>query len=196
MKIGIVSDIHCNVRGLREALRRLGDIDELLCLGDSIHQFRFSADVIALLKEREAPTIWGNHEAWFFSPDGVGGKGKGGFDADLFAWLAARPRELRIERGGRRIAAVHATPWPSADDYIYPRSPKLARFAEVDADIVVYGHTHHQLVERVGNVLVINPGSAGEGRDRRNDRQLSCALLDTATEEVRLFDFADPGDRD
>ena len=33
-------------------------------------------------------------------------------------------------------------------------------------------------------MLVINPGSAGGARDSSNVRQLSCAVLDTATEEV------------
>jgi predicted phosphodiesterase len=57
---------------------------------------------------------------------------------------------------------------------------------------VLYGHTHQQLVRRVGKVLVINPGSAGEARDHRNGRQLSCAVLDVASEEVKLIDFPDP----
>jgi hypothetical protein len=36
---------------------------------------------------------------------------------------------------------------------------------------------------------VVNPGSAGDGRDPRNGRQLSCAVLDTVTEEVVVHDF-------
>jgi predicted phosphodiesterase len=40
--------------------------------------------------------------------------------------------------------------------------------------------------------LIINPGSAGDGRDSRNGRQLSCAVLDTETEEVTVIDFPDP----
>ncbi|MHB8839286.1 MAG: metallophosphoesterase family protein, partial [Gemmatimonadaceae bacterium] len=31
-------------------------------------------------------------------------------------------------------------------------------------DVLVYGHTHVQKVERVGDVLVINPGAAGPRR--------------------------------
>lgn len=31
-------------------------------------------------------------------------------------------------------------------------------------DIVVYGHTHRQLVSRLGDKLVINPGAAGQQR--------------------------------
>ncbi len=65
------------------------------------------------------------------------------------------------------------------------------RFAEAEADFVLYGHTHHQLVRRVGRVLVINPGSAGEARDSGNGRQLSCAVLDTVTDEVVVTNFPD-----
>lgn len=34
------------------------------------------------------------------------------------------------------------------------------------ADIIVYGHTHRQLVTRIGDRLVINPGAAGPRRFR------------------------------
>ena len=37
----------------------------------------------------------------------------------------------------------------------------LARYA---ADVVVYGHTHRQLVVRAGGRLVVNPGAAGPRR--------------------------------
>lgn len=32
------------------------------------------------------------------------------------------------------------------------------------ADVLVYGHTHRALVERIGAQLVVNPGAAGPGR--------------------------------
>ena len=73
--------------------------------------------------------------------------------------------------------------------YVLPTSSELQRFGEADADIVLYGHTHRQLVRRIGRVLVVNPGSAGEARDPRNGGQLSCAVLDTVTEEVVVRDF-------
>ena len=65
----------------------------------------------------------------------------------------------------------------------------MDRFAGADADFVLYGHTHHQLVRRLGRVLVINPGSAGDARDNGNGRRLSCAVLDTVSEEVAVTDF-------
>ena len=73
------------------------------------------------------------------------------------------------------------------------RSLLVSRASPADpgADFVLYGHTHYQLVRRLGPVLVINPGSAGEARDTSNDLQLSCAVLDTVTEEFVVTDFAD-----
>ena len=192
MKLGIVSDLHCNAAGLRYALGLLGEIDELICLGDSIYEYRFSNEVVRLLKDRQAQVILGNHEEYFFGPQGARARARDGVDPGLADWLARRPHRHELKVDGKRLLLVHSTPWEPRGTYVHPGSSLLARFAEADADIVCYGHTHQQLLRRVGKVLVINPGSAGEARDHRNGRQLSCAVLDTASEEVQLFDFPDP----
>ncbi|HYZ42210.1 MAG TPA: metallophosphoesterase family protein [Stellaceae bacterium] len=187
MKIGIVSDVHCNHTGLQRALDLLGDVDELICLGDSIYEYRFSNEVVGTLKNRGAHTILGNHEEGFLGPQGVRARQPDWIDRSLLQWLAGRPQRLELQTGGKKLLAVHSTPWEPRGAYIYPHHASLARFGEVDADFVLYGHTHHQLVRRVGRVLVINPGSAGEARDHSNGRQLSCAVLDTVTEEVSII---------
>jgi putative phosphoesterase len=48
---------------------------------------------------------------------------------------------------------------------------KLA--AAYPVDLVVYGHTHRQRVDQVGDVLVVNPGAAGA---RRFDLEPSVAI--------------------
>ena len=40
----------------------------------------------------------------------------------------------------------------------------LRLVAAYDADVIVYGHTHRQLIERIGAQLVVNPGAAGARR--------------------------------
>ena len=45
MRLGIVSDIHCNADALSLALERMGDVDELLCAGDAVFEYRFSFSV-------------------------------------------------------------------------------------------------------------------------------------------------------
>ena len=192
MKIGIVSDVHCNERGLSRALDLMGEADELICLGDSIYEFRFSNEVVRLLRARGAHVILGNHEEGFLGPHGARARAAAGIDASLLSWLAARPHRLELEIGGKKLLMIHSTPWEPRGAYVFPHSSLLTRFAEADADFVFYGHTHHQLVRRIGKVLVINPGSAGDPRDHGNGRQLSCAVLDTASEEVVITDFRIP----
>ena len=192
MRLGIVSDLHCNAAGLTEALRLMGDIDELLCLGDTIWEYRFSNEIVRLLKDRGAQVILGNHEEGFFGLHGARARARDGIDPELMDWLAAQPHRLEREIGGKRLLLVHSTPWEPRGAYIHPESARLARFAEADADFVLYGHTHQQVVRRFGGVLVINPGSAGDARDNRNGRLLSCAVLDVASEDVEIIDFPDP----
>lgn len=56
--------------------------------------------------------------------------------------------------------------------------PKPAQLlARYDADVIVYGHTHQQLIHRDGDRLVINPGAAGP---RRFDLVPSVARLTIA----------------
>ncbi|HWD59843.1 MAG TPA: metallophosphoesterase family protein [Stellaceae bacterium] len=192
MKYGIVSDIHCNAAGLRQAIALMGDVDELICLGDSIWEYRFSNEVAQLLKEHRAHTILGNHEEGFFGPLGDRARARPDNDRELMAWLESRPHRIALDAGGKRLLLIHSTPWEPRGAYIHPDSPDLARFAETDADFVLYGHTHRQVAKRFGRVLVVNPGSAGDARDHGNGRQLSCAVLDTESEDVRIIDYADP----
>lgn len=192
MKIGIVSDLHCNERGLACALDLMGDVDELVCLGDSIYDFRFSNEVVRRLREREAAVILGNHEEGFLGPQGARARARQDVDRALLDWLARQPHRRELTLAGKRLLLVHSTPWEPRGTYVYPHSALLERFGEAEADFVLYGHTHCQLVRRVGRVLVVNPGSAGEARDANNGRQLSCAVLDTVSEEVVVTDFPDP----
>lgn len=70
-----------------------------------------------------------------------------------------RPRladALDLVKGGVRIHVSHGHEVGS------PTPDRLAeRYA---ADVIVYGHTHRQLVTRVGRQLVVNPGAAGARR--------------------------------
>jgi putative phosphoesterase len=193
MRIGIVSDIHCNHEALRIALDRMGDVDELLCAGDSVYQFRFSNEVMQLLRERGARYILGNHEDVLLGKWGERARTADWVRADDLAYMAEQPYSLTTALpGGKSLLMVHGSPWEPHNEYIYPNSPSLARFSEIESDYVILGHTHYQMDERVGRTLVVNPGSAGEARDARNHFRLSYAVLDTETDEVTFDDFADP----
>src|SRR4051812_15335816 len=61
-------------------------------------------------------------------------------------------------------------------------SPTPARLLDrYSADVIVYGHTHKALTERVGSRLVINPGAAGP---RRFNLEPSVARLKIAPARI------------
>jgi putative phosphoesterase len=190
MKIGIIADVHCNDAALRIALDRMGDVDELICAGDAVYQFRFSNEVIDLLRQRQARYVLGNHEDVLLGRWGEHARSSARDDA--LGYMADQAHTITTRINGKSLVVVHGSPFEPHNEYIYPNSPSLSRFAEIDADYVILGHTHYQMAERVGRVLVINPGSAGEARDPRNAFKLSYAVLDTASGEVTFDDFQDP----
>lgn len=63
---------------------------------------------------------------------------------------------LDLEFDGLRVHVAHGHLLGS------PTPGKLAAGSE--ADVVVFGHTHRAVIERVGHTLVVNPGSAGARR--------------------------------
>jgi putative phosphoesterase len=190
MKIGIIADVHCNHEALRIAIDRMGPVDELICAGDAVYQFRFSNEVIDILSERGARYVLGNHESVLLGRWGEHARTSARDDA--LSYMAGQPSSIETRVNGKSLVVVHGSPFEPHNEYIYPNSPSLSRMAEIDADYIVLGHTHYQMAERVGRALVINPGSAGEARDPRNTFKLSYAILDTASGEVTFDDFQDP----
>jgi putative phosphoesterase len=192
MKLGIVSDIHCNIAGLEGALERMSPFDELWCAGDSVFQFRWSNDVIGRLRELRARVVLGNHEETLLGRDGERALSNSGVDQGLVAWLREQPYRIEEVVGGKRVLMVHGSPWEPWKEYHYPHEPIWAKAATLDCEALIVGHTHFQMAQRFGGVLVINPGSAGDPRDHRNEFQLSCATWDTTSDEVIFYDYKDP----
>jgi putative phosphoesterase len=192
VKIGLVADVHCNVEGLRRGLDLMGPIDELVCAGDAVYQFRFSNEVMALLRERGARYVLGNHERVLLGPWGERVRAGERVRRELLDYMAGRPYDLETRVNGRRLVVVHGSPFDPHDEYLYPNSPNLAKLAQIEADYIVLGHTHYHMAQPVGQSLVINPGSAGEPRDHRNGFRLSCAVLDTESGEVAFHHYDDP----
>jgi putative phosphoesterase len=192
VKVGIVSDVHGNAAGLREGLAAMGELDMLLCAGDIVEEHRFCNDTVATLRDAGAVCVLGNHDLGILSGHGERARSAPHVDRDLVAWLADRPLSIEIMCGSRRLMMTHASPFPPHNQYVLPGTPDFARLAGVDADFLVLGHTHRAVAKRSGSVMVINPGSVGQGRDPSRSHRLTCAVLETDTAEVAFHEFDDP----
>jgi putative phosphoesterase len=70
-------------------------------------------------------------------------------------------------------------------------SPSPAKLAEAypAADVIVYGHTHRQLVTRIGDRLIVNPGAAGPQRFKLQP-SLGRLTISGGKAEVEIIDLA------
>jgi uncharacterized protein len=92
------------------------------------------------------------------------------------------PSTLDIELEGVRVHVSHG------HEVGAPTPLRMA--ARSEADIIVFGHTHKPLVQRVGKSLVVNPGAAGPARF---NLQPSVALLTLPARDARIVWLQPPG---
>jgi putative phosphoesterase len=193
MLLGIMSDVHCNAKAMGLALEELSArVDEVLLAGDAVLQYRFSNEVIESIRQHGITYVVGNHELTLLSQEGERARAAPEVRKRNVEFMAEAPTAHEMRVSGKRLLMVHASPFAPYSEYLFPGSPELARCADVDADILVLGHTHIPMAERVGSTLVVNPGSLGQGGDPAHPGMVSYAVLDTDSEEVTIHRFSNP----
>jgi putative phosphoesterase len=195
MKIGLLSDIHCHLEALERTIDLLDDCDEVLCAGDIVYQYRFSNEVLGLLKQRQVQSIIGNHDKIVLYHPNHPIRSSPSVDPLWLTYLGGLPKNLSLTRNGVHLQMFHGSPWDDdagrTTPYIYPQSANyLARLEDVDCDVIVLGHTHVPFTHQTRRALVVNPGSCAEPRDGTQDA--CCAVLDTANLAVEFRRFS-PG---
>lgn len=192
MKVGLLSDPHANRYGTEAALGALAECDLLLCGGDLTGYFSFPNETITLLREARAISVRGNHDQ-FLEEEGLPGHSalarsvaytRRVLTAENRDYLARLPQRIALEVDGMRILMVHGSPWDELNEYVYPDRASFEDFASVDADVIVLGHTHRPMIRRVGEKVIVNPGSCGQ--PRHGTAGACWAILETRTREARL----------
>jgi len=203
MKIGLLADIHGNAHALESVLKSAKDkkVDRLLCCGDYVGYYYEPDKVMELLNDWDWHGISGNHEAMLL--DWLNGKnrneikmkyGSGIFLATekltkkKLTYLYEMDHVKKLKIDNYKVLLCHGSPW-DRDIYIYPDADKQnvdKMFNhDSDFDLLVYGHTHYPVKWGRNNKIIINPGSLGQPRDRK---QGACwALWDTTMNSVEFF---------
>jgi predicted phosphodiesterase len=187
-RTAIFSDVHGNAVALRAVLAELDaeGIEQAVCLGDVCQGGPQPEACVDLLAERGWPVVLGNADAFVLDP----AHGEGAPEKLTDRLLAVRAWSYeRLGPAGRRIVAgyeptvevdlrsgktflgCHATP-ASYDPVVFPTAPEdefRAAFGGTDADVVGCGHIHLPYLRRIGETLVMNPGSVGLGYDQAQD---------------------------
>ena len=91
------------------------------------------------------------------------------------------PRIAEIELPGGLLAVEHGHEhgWASPDH-------AGLRAAHPHAKMIVYGHTHHRLVDKSSDPWIVNPGAAGKVR---NNGGPSCLVLHAGPDDWEIESF-------
>lgn len=197
MKILLISDIHGNKEALDAVMKVPHDI--VICLGDLADYGPSPSECISYIMENHIETVLGNHDAAVGSgiDCGCGYKYKHLSEAtreytwkntneEQMSFLRQLPFSIEKEIDGLKLYFTHGSP-RSNYEYIRPDTPESEideMVSGIDADVVFIGHSHVPFVRTFRNMLIINPGSAGQPRD--GNWHASCAVFDTSRRETEL----------
>ncbi|MCA8982208.1 MAG: metallophosphoesterase family protein [Planctomycetaceae bacterium] len=180
MRILVLADIHANWPALRAIARAEPDCDECLVLGDLVDYGVSAREVIRWVQAHASQVIRGNHDhavAQFIRRrPHVSGLKQFLNETRQIHWqelncselnyLGGLPTQLTLYRDGLKLRLLHATPRDPLGEYLLP---DVTRWEEptrnLQADILLVGHTHIPFEIECHGLRIVNPGSVGQPRD-------------------------------
>jgi putative phosphoesterase len=188
VKLGLISDVHGDIRALRLAWAHLKErkADRVVCAGDLVGYGPHPDEVVSFLIEHEVESVRGNHDRWALArppgaPDEFGG---GAPSPDTLNFLNGLPKHLLVADGPRVCAIVHGSP-RSDMEFVMPRThPPAALRRDLETlgvGVLVVGHTHVPMWYRCDRGLFVNPGSLISLPVVRSSRTFALVDLETLT---------------
>jgi putative phosphoesterase len=184
MRTAIISDIHGNLLALDAVLADLdaADSDQIVCLGDVAAFGPQPGGVLARLRTVGCPVVMGNTDDWLLNPQPHELRDDDSqrvTEVELWSAQQLSPADLEQVRtfrptlelslgGDTALLCFHGSP-QSKTDVILSTTPdaELERMlAGSRATIMAGGHSHTQMLRRIGNVTLLNPGSVGLPHER------------------------------
>jgi protein phosphatase len=173
VKIAILSDIHGNLEALKSVAESW---DELWVLGDLVNYGPNPAEVVDFVRKNAAVVVRGNHDhavgagedprcspAFREMAKAMKAYTESVLSDEEKAYLRQLPLTAQMETGGQRFFLCHAVPADPLFRYC-PAEPAFwtPETAEVNADVLLVGHTHLPFILDLGTQRVVNPGSVGQ----------------------------------
>jgi diadenosine tetraphosphatase ApaH/serine/threonine PP2A family protein phosphatase len=198
MTVALLSDIHANLIALEAVLGDLPEVAAIWVMGDTVGYGPDPADTLALLRERRATLVAGNHDRAVGTGEGLelfnpaartaAERHRSWLGAADRDFLAALPVTLEPAAG---YSICHGSPRDPLWEYVFDSRTAAYAMAGLAVPRCCVGHTHVPATFRVGErKVMINPGSVGQPRD--GDPRASYALLDVdrATVDFRRVEYA------
>jgi putative phosphoesterase len=182
-KIALIADIHANDIAFERVVDEINreGIERVVCLGDVAGTGPQPRETLERLRSLDPRVVMGNVDAFLLKPTVSSNDEFMRKIEEVDSWCVGQllPEDLDYVRSfeptvelslheGARLVCYHGSP-RSFDDRIVPTTPDAEveeLFLGLDLDIAAGGHTHFQMLRRVGDVTVVNPGSVGLAYDR------------------------------
>lgn len=161
MKIGIIGDTHDNIPNIKKAVQlfKRKKVAFVIHAGDIV-----APKTVELFKGLNMIFVQGNcdgdAEKLKEKISEIGGKFFiGGFG--------------EIEMGGKRFAITH-------------KPTVIENILGAKYDFIIYGHTHEKKVEKIGKVVVINPGSHYLGDSKKENCVVMIDLAKNLIDVIKI----------
>lgn len=209
MRVGLLSDIHANLVALEAVLAALDPVDALWVTGDTVGYGPDPSEVIALLRERGATLVQGNHDRAVATGEGLSWfHDRAATAARMHAeWLRPEERDhlaaLPQIESVERFTLCHGSLRDPLWEYVTTASVAAESIQRSPTPFCCTGHTHipalfeetagrtrpvrpeegrsYPLVER----CLLNPGSVGQPRD--GDPRAAYAVIETDPGTVTFY---------
>jgi len=189
LRIAVVSDVHANLHALEAVLAEVDKVgfDEVWCLGDVVGYGPKPNECVALIQERTAICLAGNHDLVVLGKISLATFG--GEAGAAAAWtrevLEAPARAFLTTLASSAVTSgvelFHGSPRDPVWDYVTSDQAAQWSFLGTSEPLVLVGHSHVALhfaegapgelapegtsVELTRGRHILNPGSVGQPRD-------------------------------
>ena len=175
-RVALLADIHGNAVALEAVLRELERqrIDQVIRLGDVFATGPQPQAVLASMRRLGCPVVMGNADAWLLNRTSTGGDDETSrrwlaidtwclaqLGADDLAFVRTFQPTVEIAFGdGQTVLCFHGSPRSNRDALraTTPEAELANLLGNTDATVLAGGHTHEQLLRRVGRSPLLNPG--------------------------------------
>lgn len=214
-RIAIIADIHGNREALKSTLKDIKErnCDKIICLGDIISKGKFSNECVELVKKHCDVVLRGNCDDYFTREHDLINvneqererilKYRKEITFENKTYLTNLPFCYEFYLSGRLVRVFHAGPdtiYNYSNTSMYSTIDKKYKMFESNtltlsdsiADVVIYGHIHTQLMNKIYNRTLICCGSIGNNLDYvRNDKKDGNILNTTCANYVLLEGILD-----
>lgn len=210
MRVALLSDVHANLVALEAVLAALGAVDAIWVTGDTVGYGPDPSEVFALLRERGAVIVQGNHDRAVATGEGLEYFHDRAAEAALLhrEWLSAADRDalaaLPAVTSVDDFTLCHGSLRDPMWEYVTTVAAAAATLGRATTPFTCCGHTHLPAVflKDDGGVVraqvptagkayalagraLLNPGSVGQPRD--GDPRASYAVLDTGAGTATFY---------